>query len=483
MRIRICPPRRAAAAVALLLAAWAAPLFAQGAGRAQPAASRPAAAPSGASGPAASAPSAAASAPSATAPAAVAPAATAPATGAPSAGAPSAGAPSAGAPSAGAAAEAAAKADAEARFQRGLRMYRAEAWEAAAAEFLESRRLFPTWGATSSAARCLQKLGRTTEALDLFESVLADFDDVLPADAKQAALAEVEQLRELVGAIAIEGGAPGAVVLVDGERRAELPLPAPLRVAAGAHTVRIQKDGFEPFEARVDVLGRKTARVAASLKAIETRGRLRISEITGKQLGVALDGVRVGTTPWEGKVEPGAHVIVLFGSDGFGTPPTTVSVKAGKVVDAPLRAVKARPMLTAADPVELDYKKGDPIPLGYRLETNARGGLISAGATILGVAYTPFSVSGTLLGYPVLAVPVAGPLIHAARVADRGDEAIFVIDGVLQAAGLAMIASGILVRKTTLVREDVARSGPRLLGAAPARLGRDGLGVQVVGGF
>ncbi|WP_437616892.1 PEGA domain-containing protein [Sorangium sp. So ce834] len=457
MRIRICPPRRAAAAVALLLAAWSAPLFAQGAGRAQPAASRPSAAAPAASGPAASAPST------------TAPAATAPAAGAPPAGAP--------------AAAAAAKADAEARFQRGLRMYRAEAWEAAAAEFLESRRLFPTWGATSSAARCLQKLGRPTEALELFESLLADFEDVLPADAKQAALAEVEQLRELVGAIAIEGGAPGAVVLVDGERRAELPLPAPLRVAAGAHAVRIQKDGFEPFEARVDVLGRTTARVAASLKAIETRGRLRISEITGKQLGVALDGVRVGTTPWEGKVEPGAHVIVLFGSDGFGTPPTTVSVKAGKVVDAPLRAVKARPILTAADPVELDYKKGDPIPLGYRLETNARGGLISAGATILGVAYTPFSVSGTLIGYPILAVPVAGPLIHAARVADSGDEAIFVIDGVLQAAGLAMIASGILVRKTTLVREDVARSGPRLLGASPARLGRDGLGVQVVGGF
>ncbi|WP_437942520.1 PEGA domain-containing protein [Sorangium sp. So ce341] len=477
MRIRICPPRRAAAAVALLLAAWAAPLFAQGAGRAQPAASRPAAAAPAASGPAASAPSAAA--PAATAPPAGAPSAAAPAATAPPAGAPSAGAPSAGAP----AAEAAAKADAEARFQRGLRMYRAEAWEAAAAEFLESRRLFPTWGATSSAARCLQKLGRTTEALELFESVLADFDDVLPADAKQAALAEVEQLRELVGAIAIEGGAPGALVLVDGERRAELPLPAPLRVAAGAHTVRIQKDGFEPFEARVDVLGRKTARVAASLKAIETRGRLRISEITGKQLGVALDGVRVGTTPWEGKVEPGAHVIVLFGADGFGTPPTTVSVKAGKVVDAPLRAVKARAILTAADPVEIDYKKGDPIPLGYRLETNARRGLISAGATILGVAYTPFSVSGTLVGYPILAVPVAGPLIHAARVADSGDEAIFVIDGVLQAAGLAMIASGILVRKTTLVREDVARTGPRLLGASPARLGRDGRGVQVVGSF
>ncbi|AGP37354.1 hypothetical protein SCE1572_24425 [Sorangium cellulosum So0157-2] len=441
----------------MLLAAWAAPLFAQGAGRAQPAASRPAAAAPAASGPAASAPSAAA----------------------PAAGAPPAGAPSAGAP----AAEAAAKADAEARFQRGLRMYRAEAWEAAAAEFLESRRLFPTWGATSSAARCLQKLGRTTEALELFESVLADFDDVLPADAKQAAFAEVEQLRELVGAIAIEGGAPGAAVLVDGERRAELPLPAPLRVAAGAHTVRIQKDGFEPLEARVDVVGRKTASVAASLKAIETRGRLRISEITGKQLGVALDGVRVGTTPWEGKVEPGAHVIVLFGADGFGTPPTTVSVKAGKVVDAPLRAVKARPMLTAADPVEIDYKKGDPIPLGYRLETNARGGLISAGATILGVAYTPFSVSGTLVGYPILAVPVAGPLIHAARVVDSGDEAIFVIDGVLQAAGLAMIASGVLVRKTTLVREDVARTGPRLLGASPARIGRDGLGLQVVGSF
>ncbi|WP_437972073.1 PEGA domain-containing protein [Sorangium sp. So ce260] len=452
MRTRICSPRRVAAAAALLLAARAAPLFAQDAGRTAPAASAPAA-----SAPAAGAP--AASAPAASAPAASAPAATAPAP----------------------AATAAAKADAEARFQRGLRMYRAEAWEAAAAEFLESRRLFPTWGATSSAARCLQKLGRPIEALELFESLFSEFTDVLPADAKQAALAEVEQLRELVGAIAIEGGAPGAVVILDGERRAELPLPAPLRVAAGAHAVRIQKDGFEPFEARVDVLGRQTTRVTASLKAIETRGRLRISETTGRRLGVALDGVRVGTTPWEGKVEPGAHVIVLFGTDGFGTPPTTVSVKAGKVVDASLRAVKARPILTAADPIELDYKEGAPIPPGYRRETNARKGLITAGATIFGITYTTVSATGSALGYEVLAVPVAGPLIHAAQV--DGGEGFFVVDGILQAAGLAMVVSGILFPKTTLVREDVARSGPRLLGASPARLGRDGLGVQVAGSF
>ncbi|WP_437821250.1 PEGA domain-containing protein [Sorangium sp. So ce1078] len=466
MRTRICSTRRVAAAAALLLAARAAPLFAQDARRTAPAASAPAASAPAASAPAASAPVPATSAPAASAPV--------PATSAPAASAPAASAP---AP----AATAAAKADAEARFQRGLRMYRAEAWEAAAVEFLESRRLFPTWGATSSAARCLQKLGRPIEALELFESLFSEFADVLPADAKQAALAEVEQLRELVGAIAIEGGAPGAVVLLDGERRAELPLQAPLRVAAGAHAVRIQKDGFEPFEARVDVLGRQTARVTASLKAIETRGRLRIAEVTGRRLDVALDGVRVGTTPWEGKVEPGAHVIVLFGTDGFGTPPTTVSVKAGKVVDASLRAVKARPILTAADPIELAYKEGAPIPLGYRRETNARSGLITAGATVFGITYTPLSLSGSVSGYEILALPVAGPLIHAAQV--DGADGFFVVDGILQAAGLAMLASGILFPKTTLVREDVARSGPRLLGASPARLGRGGLGVQVVGSF
>ncbi|XXY13751.1 PEGA domain-containing protein [Sorangium sp. So ce216] len=423
MRNRICSPRRVASIAALLVAAWAAPLFAQDAGRTEPAAGAPTAA------------------------------------------------------------TASAKAEAEAHFERGLRMYRAEAWEPAAAEFLESRRLYPTWGATSIAARCLQKLGRTTEALEMFESLLSDFGNVLPADAKEAALAEVERLRELVGAVAIEGGAPGAVVTVDGQRRAELPLSAPLRVAAGAHAVRIQKDGFEPFEARVEVIGRQTARVAASLKAIETHGRVRISEKTGKRLDIALDGVRVGRTPWEGKVEPGTHVIVLSGADGFGTPPTTISVRAGKVVDASLTAVKARPVLTAADPVVLDYKKGTPIRPGYRLETNMRRGLITAGATIFGITYTPVSVSGSVAGAELLVIPVAGPMIYAAQASGDGAEGVLVTDGLLQAAGLALLASGILFPETTLVREDVARSGPRFLGALPSRLGRDGLGVQVVGSF
>src|SRR5690349_9457389 len=62
------------------------------------------------------------------------------------------------APSAPAPQEATAKEEAGGRFRRGRRLFQEGAWDAALAEFLESKRLYPSWSATSSAGACLMNL-------------------------------------------------------------------------------------------------------------------------------------------------------------------------------------------------------------------------------------------------------------------------------------------------------------------------------------
>jgi hypothetical protein len=79
---------------------------------------------------------------------------------------PAAAAPSDAAPAPAAAPDpAAAKAEARARFDRGLTLLREEAWGPALAEFLASRKLYPTRNATTNAAICLRKLQRYDESL------------------------------------------------------------------------------------------------------------------------------------------------------------------------------------------------------------------------------------------------------------------------------------------------------------------------------
>lgn len=229
------------------------------------------------------------------------------------------------------------EARAKAHFDRGRKLLAEGACAAAIPEFLESRRLFPSRSATSSAAVCLRKVQRYDEALDLFEALLLEFPE-LPADVKSAAQRQIIELRGLVGTIEITGAEPGAAISVDGQARGEHPTLAPLRVSAGGHLVRVYKEGFEPSVVRVDVRGQETTKVPVRLVRLVQAGKLRVEEASGAALDVVIDGTVVGSTPWEGAVAAGEHSLVLRGADDLGTLPRAISIQANKRASLSLAA-------------------------------------------------------------------------------------------------------------------------------------------------
>ena len=232
------------------------------------------------------------------------------------------------------------KVEARGHFDQGKKLSTEGVWPAALAEFLASRELYATWGNTLGAASALRKLARFDEALDMFEILLRDFAASVPADVRVAAQREVIELRELVGTIEIEQAQLGAAITVDARSRGEYPAPSPLRVGAGTHIVRVSKEGFEPFEARVDVAGKQTVRVTAKLRALAASGRLRVAEQGGAALDVIVDGDRVGRTPWEGMLALGDHVLLLRGEGELGTVPVPVVVKRDQTTRLTLSAEK-----------------------------------------------------------------------------------------------------------------------------------------------
>ncbi|WP_437946936.1 PEGA domain-containing protein [Sorangium sp. So ce296] len=229
--------------------------------------------------------------------------------------------------------------EAAAHFEKGRRLYDRQEWDAALAEFLEARRLYPAaWSATSSAGACLVNLGRSDEALDMLEGLLSAYAGSLPAAVKAYAQKEVVALRQRVGTLVLDGAEPGAAITIDGRSRGEHPSPAPHHVLAGSHVVRVYKEGFEPFEASFTVAGGQIARVAARLRPLIQAGRLRVSERNGKALDVMVDGNVVGTTPWEGPVAIGEHTVMLRGEEHFGTLPAQVVIRPKQTVDLALAA-------------------------------------------------------------------------------------------------------------------------------------------------
>jgi hypothetical protein len=199
------------------------------------------------------------------------------------------------------------RADAKASFEKGNVLLKQEAWDAALAEFGRSRASYPTRAATKNAAICLSSLRRFDEALDMFEEVLK-FSSV-PEEERQLVDRTIAELQGRVGTLSIDGGEPGAVVVIDGRYRGTLPLRGPLRVAAGVHEVSAFKEGHDPFSATIEVVGKQSAVV--KLRSTTTRGRLKVNERAGRALELVVDGTVMGTTPWEGPMAVGKHVILL----------------------------------------------------------------------------------------------------------------------------------------------------------------------------
>src|ERR1700733_6709609 len=159
------------------------------------------------------------------------------------------------------------KEQARVHFERGAALVRAQAWEAALAEFLLSRELYPTRGNTQNAAVCLRQLERYDEALDMLDSLLASFPTLAQAD-RAAAEEDARQLRLLVGAIDVRTAEAGAQIQIDDVSRGTAPMKRPVRVRAGGHRVRVYKEGFVTFVAHVDVAGGQIATGEAPLDPV-----------------------------------------------------------------------------------------------------------------------------------------------------------------------------------------------------------------------
>jgi hypothetical protein len=138
---------------------------------------------------------------------------------------------------------------------------------------------------------------------------------------------------------------------------------------------------------------------------------------------------------------------------------------------------------SAPAPRVFAWNEGQAIPPGYH-KAKTGTGLIIGGVTTFGTAWIPSAVLGSF-GMPLLAVPVVGPiLLGVVSIGLDGGgpflSAGFILDGLQQAAGVAMFIAGVASRRTVLIRDDVATVKPRLF-PVPMSFGKGSAGLGLVG--
>lgn len=218
-----------------------------------------------------------------------------------------------------------AKAEAQAKFEKGLKLFEDGAFQLALLEFQASREKFPTRAATRNAALVLRRLERFDEALEMWETLEREFPNMPPAELAQSAQ-EKKELVALMGFLSFEVSEADASVFVDGREVGRSPLSSALRVGGGRHQIRVYKEAFAPFEKPVDVAAGAAVKVLAKLTPLQRGGRLRVTEQGGAKVKVFVDGVQTGVTPWEGLVAEGKHTVTLQGEGDVGSAPTPVNV-------------------------------------------------------------------------------------------------------------------------------------------------------------
>jgi hypothetical protein len=204
----------------------------------------------------------------------------------------------------------AARTEARARFDRGLRLFNQQDNEGALAEFQRAYELSPHPLLLYNIGLVYSAMGKPVAAVDVFDKLLA-----APAGLDAGRLGRVQTERDLqlqrVGEIVIQGGVDGARVELDGFEVGTVPLAAPLRASSGVHVVALIATGYAPARKQVVVAGQ--AKVELKFELSPTEGQPAQLAVQTRLLDgeVLIDGQVVGKTPLGASLAlaPGRHTI------------------------------------------------------------------------------------------------------------------------------------------------------------------------------
>jgi tetratricopeptide (TPR) repeat protein len=146
--------------------------------------------------------------------------------------------------------------------------YRRGEYETALDYLEQAKRLYPSANIEYDLGLALTKLDRDAEAADAFELYLARAKDV-PEALRKSAAAQLDRIDAKLGRLTVECSVPGAAILVDGKARGATPLAAPLRLAPGAHTLRVARGGFQPSVQELSLDAGEARKVTVALEPVE----------------------------------------------------------------------------------------------------------------------------------------------------------------------------------------------------------------------
>ncbi len=137
-----------------------------------------------------------------------------------------------------------------------------------------------------------------------------------------------EQTEQTTGELLLENFPPGAVVLIDGQEQARLPLVQPLRLTRGPHQVEILSSSSERFVSSV-LIGEQPTTLSGPVAVPTTAPVEVITSTSPEPMTLFMDGRALGPVPYQGQMPLGEHQLWVRGAT-HGSQAVQVLVSSGQ---------------------------------------------------------------------------------------------------------------------------------------------------------
>jgi hypothetical protein len=162
-------------------------------------------------------------------------------------------------------------------------------------------------------AICEKNLHHYARMQTLLKQYEIDAGTRLTAGNREKVEDALRAINNLVGTVTIEAPEPGAAVAIDGASMGTTPLSGPVALDLGAHTLTVRKEGFEPFQKPLDVVGGSGLTVTATLLRIVQGAHLTV--ITDAAAVVRVDdGAPATNGRFDGPLPSGPHTVRVMES-------------------------------------------------------------------------------------------------------------------------------------------------------------------------
>ena len=148
------------------------------------------------------------------------------------------------------------RAAARIHFDRGVVAFRDRRFAEAAEEFKTAYDLSPAFIVLYNIGQVDVALGRPVEAVAAFRKYLDDGADRVPAQRRLEVEGELRRQQARIGQVRVRSRRPGAEVRIDGLLVGKTPLPAPVPLSVGHHTVEGALPAHPPALREIEVMGR-----------------------------------------------------------------------------------------------------------------------------------------------------------------------------------------------------------------------------------